>query len=133
MIRELQTDDINEVNILLSNFKYKLTEETFNNIFFKSLVYVDNGIKGIITYNLIYDRIEIEYIIVNSNYRKQGIGSKLLKEIELSDVKNITLEVRESNKIAIDFYIKNGYRIEAIRKNYYGNENGYLMLKELGD
>ena len=53
--------------------------------------------------------------------------------LEKENVKNITLEVRENNKIAIDFYIKNGYKIETIRKDYYGNENGYLMIKELGE
>ena len=90
-------------------------------------------IKGIIVYELLYDRIEIEYIIVDVEYRKRGIGTLLLNEIEQKGIKNITLEVRESNKEAIEFYKKNGYRIEAIRKNYYGSENGYLMLKELGE
>ena len=37
------------------------------------------------------------------------------------------------NTFEHEFYKKNGYRIEAIRKNYYGSENGYLMLKELGE
>lgn len=133
MIRELQKDDIVQANILLSKFNYQIFEESFDNIFFKSLVYVNNGLKGIVVYDLIYDRIEIEYIIVDSNYRKKGIGTKLLKEVEKNNVKNITLEVRESNISAIEFYKKNGYNIETIRKNYYGIENGYLMLKELGE
>ncbi len=133
MIRELSLEDINEANLLLSDFGYKLTAESFDNAFFKSVVYFDNGIKGIIVYDFIYDRIEIEYIIVSPDYRKKGVGTLLLKSIENNNVKNITLEVKESNVVAINFYKKNGYKIEAMRKNYYGNKDGYLMLKELGE
>ena len=50
----------------------------FNNSFFNALVYYDNGVKGIILYSLLYDRIEIEYIIVHENYRKQGIGKDMM-------------------------------------------------------
>ena len=133
MIRKLQIDDIEEANVLLSDFNCKLTESDFNKVFFNSLVSVDDNINGIIVYNLFYDRIEIEYIIVPEEYRKKGIGSKLLSEIEEQKINNITLEVRESNITAINFYKKNGYKIEAIRKNYYGNEDGYLMMKEIGE
>jgi len=133
MIRELRIEDIKAANLLLSSFSYSISEKSFDNVFFKTLIYCEDGIKGIIVYDLVYDRIEIEYIVVDSDYRRKGIATKLLKEIEKNDIKNITLEVKESNLIAINFYKKNGFRIEAIRKNYYGNENGYLMLKELGE
>ena len=133
MIRKLQISDLEQANALLSNFNYKLTEADFNKVFLNSLVSVDNEINGIIVYSLFYDRIEIEYIIVPEKYRKKGIGSKLLSEIEKENINNITLEVRESNITAINFYKKNGYKIEAIRKNYYGNEDGYLMMKEIGE
>ena len=133
MIRELSPEDIEKANELLFKFNYKVSEKSFDNPFFESLIYYENGIKGIIVYDLLYDRVEIEYIIVDEEYRKRGIGSKLLEEIEKNNIQNITLEVRESNIEAINFYKKNGFRIETIRKNYYGNENGYLMLKELGE
>lgn len=133
MIRKLSINDLEEANVLLSNFNYRLTEADFNKVFFNCLVSVDNKINGIIVYNLFYDRIEIEYIIVPKEYRKKGIGSNLLSEIEKENINNITLEVRESNVTAINFYKKNGYKIEATRKNYYDNENGYLMMKEIGE
>ena len=117
MIRKLEINDLEEANVLLSNFNYQLKEDDLNKVFFNSLVSVDDKINGIIVYNSLYDRIEIEYIIVDNEYRKTGIGTMLLKEIEKNNVKNITLEVRESNKSAIEFYKK----------------NGYLMLKELGE
>lgn len=133
MIKDLEIFQIEEANKLLSKFNYKISVDSFDNAFFKCLIYYDEVIKGIIVYDLLYDRIEIEYIIVQDEYRKQGIGSKLLNEVEKISVKNITLEVRESNIAAINFYKKNGFKISTIRKNYYGNENGYLMLKVIGE
>ncbi len=131
MIRSITDKDLFEVNNLLQifNVEYKESKD-FTNI----LVYEENGkIIGVLVYSLIYDRIEIEYIVVNDKYKKLGIGSKLLKYIEKSGIKNITLEVRESNGVAINFYKKNGYEIVATRKNYYKDENGYLMIKKLGE
>ena len=133
MIRELKLEEINEVNILLELFNYKITEESFNNPFFKCLVYFEDIIKGVIVYDFLYDRVEIEYIYVLNEYKNTGIGTKLLRKLENLDIKNITLEVKESNEIAINFYKKNGFRIVTIRENYYGDENGYLMIKDLGD
>ena len=133
MIRELKLEELNEVNILLESFNYKINEDSFNNPFFKCLVFFEYVIKGVVVYDFLYDRVEIEYICVLDEYKKLGIGTTLLKEIEKLSIKNITLEVKESNEIAIEFYKKNGFKIVATREKYYGNENGYLMIKELGE
>lgn len=133
MIREASVVDIKEINLLLKQFNYNIDNKSFDNPFFKAIVYEDDSILGVIIYNKLYDRIEIEYIAVDNTSKNKGIGSKLLKAIENSNLKNITLEVRKSNKIAINFYMKNGYKIVSIRKNYYNDEDGYLMLKEIGE
>lgn len=133
MIRNITDKDLFEVNNLLQIFNVKYSTLDYNKDYRKILVYEETGtILGVLVYLLIYDRIEIEYIVVNNNYKNIGIGSKLLKYIE-HDIKNITLEVRKSNNIAIEFYKKNGYKIEAVRHNYYKTEDGYLMMKNLGD
>ena len=44
---------------------------------------------------------------------------------------NITLEVDESNEAAINLYKKYGFTIAAIRKKYYGKNDGYLMIREM--
>ena len=134
MIREIEEKDFIEVNRLLDNFNYKLNKESFNNDFLKTLVYKDNFIKGALVYQYIYNRVEIDYIIVDNNYRKMGIATKLLKYLENSyKLDNITLEVRESNKEAINFYLKNGFKEVTKRKNYYNDEDGILMIKNLGE
>lgn len=135
MIREIEEKDFIQVNKLLKNFNYKLNEESFNNDFLKVLVYEENHIKGILVYQDLYDRLEIDYIIVDNNYRENGVATKLLNELEKNykNIKNITLEVRESNKSAIKFYLKNGFKEVTKRKNYYEDEDAILMIKNLGE
>ena len=134
MIRSITDKDLFEVNKLLQIFNVNYSDETYNKDFRNILVYEEsNKIIGVLSYLLIYDRVEIEYIVVDNEYKRKGIGSKLLNSINLNGIKNITLEVRESNKEAINFYKNNGFDIVTVRKNYYNNEDGYLMIKNLGE
>jgi len=135
MIREFNLDDINEINFLLKPFNYEINDSIKNNDFFRCLVYEENDIKGALIYDLIYDRIEIEYIIVDKKYRRQGLGKKLLNYLidQNKNIKNITLEVRKSNIPAIKLYESNGFEKVAIRKNYYKAEDGLLMIKKIGE
>ena len=131
MIREFELSDLSEINDILKPFNYSIDQNKINNQFFNVLIYVDDSIKGVLVYDLIYDRIEIEYIIVESSERRNGIATSLFDFMEKKHkgIKNITLEVREGNLGAIKFYENLGFRRVSIRKDYYGNENGILMLK----
>ena len=73
------------------------------------------------------------YIYVNPEYRKQGIASKLFNYMveNTENIQNITLEVRKSNINAINFYKKHSFKEAATRENYYGSEDGILMVKEM--
>lgn len=129
MIREYLDSDYLRVNDLLKIFNYKITLNEFQKI----IVYDDEFIKGVLVYELIYDRIEIDYIIVDENYRKKSISSKLIEYlIENNSVENITLEVSKNNIAAINLYKKYGFEVVAVRKNYYKDQDGLLMLKKLG-
>lgn len=132
MIKEIT---INELSIELKKM-FNIDEKSIINPFNKIVAYFDDEIKGFIIYSIIYDRCEIEYIGVSLNSRNNKIATKLIeymmKDIE-NKCKNITLEVNENNKAAISLYNKFDFKIAAKRKFYYGNENGILMIKELGD
>lgn len=97
--------------------------------------FVDDKSVGFLEYSLIYDRMEIDNFEVLEDYRGQGIGTKMMAylismAIDLRVV-NITLEVRVSNEVARNLYKKFGFREVAIRKYYYGDEDGILMEKNI--
>ena len=104
--------------------------------FARTIEYIeDNKVLGYLKYSLIYERIEIDNIFVEEEYRHQKIGTKMISylisvAIE-HHVHNITLEVRVSNNVAIKLYKKMGFHEVAIRKFYYGDEDGLLMEKEV--
>ncbi len=133
MIEEL--NDIIIINRFLHKFNQSIVK--LDDPFKKYLAYKqDNLFVGFLNYSLIYDRIEIEYIYVNSSYRNKGIASNLINYLVAIGYKNnctnITLEVRKSNTEAIYLYKKNNFIDVAVRKNYYNNEDGILMLRKLG-
>ena len=132
MIRNFKYEDFQEANELLTELNYELEKKSFENDFLKVLIYEDKGIKGILIYQDLIDRLTIDYIVVDKNNREKGIATKLLREMEdkHKDALNTTLEVRESNISALNFYKKNGFKEVAIRKKYYKDEDGILMIKE---
>jgi ribosomal-protein-alanine N-acetyltransferase len=79
--------------------------------------------------------MEIDNIKVDEEYQNQGIGTKLMEYLINIAIKNhvmnITLEVRVSNNIARKLYKKFGFREVALRKYYYGDEDGILMEKNV--
>ena len=74
-------------------------------------------------------------IAVKSEYQGMGVGTMLLDDIEnrfLSIGADIAyLEVRESNMRAQQVYRHRGYEYVRTAENYYGDEDGFIMTKEL--
>lgn len=106
------------------------------NPYLRSIEYYEGDkVIGFLNYSLIYDRIEVDNLLVNEENRNMGIGKKLMSYLVCvainNHVVNITLEVRESNMVARNLYKKFGFREVALRKLYYGNENGILMEKQV--
>lgn len=106
------------------------------NPFAKHIEYVENDeVLGTLTYSLIYDRMEIDNVFVEELHRQKGIGTKLMSYLVFLAIEhhvvNITLEVRQSNEIARNLYKKFGFREVALRKFYYGDEDGILMEKQV--
>lgn len=96
------------------------------------LYFINNTIVGFITFKIMYEKCEIEDIYIKEEYRRQGIGKKLIEEVEkrANKCENITLEVNENNISAIKFYESLGFKFIAKRKNYYGKEDALLMEKK---
>ncbi len=88
---------------------------------------------GFLTACQILDSADLTNIGVLPDYRRQGIGSRLLETL-LNQMQNtsIFLEVRASNKSALDLYQKAGFYEIGIRKRFYQHpeEDAVLMRRE---
>lgn len=97
--------------------------------------FIEDNSVGYLEYSFIYDRMEIDNIFVSEEHRGKGIGTKLMAHLISLAIEyraiNITLEVRVSNEVARNLYKKFGFREVAIRKYYYGDEDGILMEKNV--
>ena len=97
--------------------------------------YEGDKVIGYANYSLIYDRIELDNIFVDELRRGEGIGRKLMSYLVAvainARVINITLEVRVSNEVARNLYKNFGFREVALRRFYYGDEDGVLMEKQV--
>ena len=94
-----------------------------------SFVIIQNSVLiGFCIANKVLDECHLQNISVIENMRRQGVGDFMLyiliKRMKLAQLKVALLEVRRSNKIAQDFYRKNGFDELSVRKDYYQTKNG---------
>lgn len=97
----------------------------------------ENEIVGFAGIIITPDSVEITNIVTKKSERKKGIGNLLLDKIikmgEKTRRNNITLEVNEENKIAINLYIKFGFKQVGIRKKYYNGKNNAIIMTKYFD
>lgn len=83
------------------------------------------------------DEAHITNIAVHPSYRKMGVGHSILKTMFYEALRNgaekMTLEVRASNRNALNLYSRVGFRAEGVRKRYYSdnNEDALIMWKTI--
>lgn len=136
-ILDFTIGDLNKIkDILLTDFddfwNYNILKSEIENPRSRYIVAKQNkeilGFAGIID---TYDQMEITNIVVRKDYRNQGIGNLLLKElINLSKDKNVIyLEVNSKNINAIKLYEKNGFKKCGLRKKYYNNTDDAILME----
>ena len=95
----------------------------------------DNKLLGYGVLRIVLDEAEIDNIAVDPQNARCGIGTKLLsKMLELAKefgAKTAFLEVAVNNKSANALYVKQGFKVLSLRKNYYKNSDAYSYFKEL--
>jgi len=88
---------------------------------------------------VVLGELHIGNLAVRPERRREGIGRGLLAEIVNQGVergcKLVSLELRESNQIALSLYTQEGFKLIGVRRNYYRQprEDALVMIKELGD
>ena len=142
MIKKLTSDNVDYIEQIFNLEKEIFKNSAFNRTYLDSLIKGDNSFiyiylieDKICGYLMVLDSIDVYEILAIATieeYRNKGIAQELLDKIKTKD---IFLEVRESNQIAISFYKKNKFKEISIRKNYYSepNENAIIMKLEVNN
>lgn len=92
----------------------------------------DGTLVGAIGLWLAPDAVHVLGISVASPYRRQGVGSRLVKlatnECGLVPLRGLTLEVSESNTTGIAFYRSLGFSSQGVRPGYYPDGSGAVIM-----
>lgn len=138
MIRKMLPSDYNSIYKLgaqlnINYAKLNKLDDIVNDNNQKVYVYIiNNNVVGFLHITISFDEADIIDIITSKEYRNHGIGNSLISyAIKDNNLKKINLEVRESNKIAIEFYQKMNFKKVRIIKKYYGTEDAFFMVKEI--
>ncbi len=134
ILRKMTLDDVQQVIAIdqisfslpwpVSSFRYELTENLASRCWVAEL---DGRVAAMLVAWLIVDEIHIATIATHPDFRKQGIGEKLLlhtlQSAKADGAVSSFLEVREGNDAAIMMYRKLGY-VESGRRAGYYKDNG---------
>lgn len=94
-------------------------------------------LEGYVGLEYVLDEGYITDLAVFAKYRRHGIGSELLREMERRgrelNLRFLTLEVRPSNAAALGLYRSRGYQEVGRRRGFYSDprEDALLMTKYL--
>lgn len=142
MIKKLTINDVDYIEQIFNLEKDIFKNSAFSKESTENLVKADNSFiyaylidEKICGYLMVLDSIDVYEILAIATveeYRNKGIAQELLDKIKTKD---IFLEVRESNKKAINFYKKNNFKQISIRKGYYSDptEDAIIMKMEVNN
>ena len=138
-VREIKKEDIKKVVYLEETFlgetlgEEMIESELGSNVTKFYVATLNEEVVGYIGRYEFLGEVEILNFVVEEIHQRKGIGQLLFNQVE-QDVQNLnkmTLEVRESNTKAINFYLKNGFKQISVRKHYYKNgEDAKVLIKE---
>ena len=142
MIIKLTSNDIDYIEQIFNLEKEIFKNSAFSIDYLKTLIKNNNSFiytylinNQVCGYLMVLDSIDVYEILAIATveeYRNKSIAQELLDKIKMKD---IFLEVRESNQVAINFYKKNKFKEISVRKNYYSepNENAIIMKLEVNN
>lgn len=143
IFREMRVEDLDQVvDIERDLFSVPWTREGFLTYLIKKdtlffVVEEKEKILGYCSMMTVLDEGDILNVAVDRQRQREGIGQflvdSMLRMAELQEMKQIHLEVRESNGTARRLYERLGFKEDGLRKNYYESpvENAVLMTKTM--
>lgn len=145
-IRRMREEDLDRVaEIEKENFSTPWSRKSFSDFLKREDTYFlvaereeagETEICGYIGAYGIPDEGDITNVSVQKEYRRAGIGRKIVDELirvtVAAGIKRLFLEVRESNDPAIRLYEHAGFVRCGLRKNYYTSpvENAVIMMRD---
>jgi len=141
LIRPASWADIRVIALLdAQSTSFPWCEQQFSESLASHRMYVleiDGAIAGYLVYSLVLDEAELLNIAVAPALRGRGHGTRLLEyfiETNRCVATRLLLEVRHSNRAAIDLYNSHDFVKQGVRKGYYptpyGREDAWMMVYE---
>ncbi|VEU83091.1 ribosomal protein S18-alanine N-acetyltransferase [Acholeplasma hippikon] len=136
-LKDLETIVKLEEKIFNHSLGYSfLRQEMLENPFSRIFVYEkDDMIIGYISYRVIDKNADIINFLIDTPYQGLGLGKELFKtityEMKSEGVESLVLEVRSKNTKAIHLYEQFGAKHIRTLKNYYGDDDAYMMIMEV--
>lgn len=99
----------------------------------------DSNVIGCFSGWLVADELEIDNVAVAPDWRRSGIGSKMIAAaMQVASQKGAVqafLEVRSSNEAACSLYEKIGFIVVGRRKNYYREpvDDALILSQKIAD
>jgi [ribosomal protein S18]-alanine N-acetyltransferase len=114
------------------SFRFELTDNPASRCWVAEL---GGKVVGMIVVWLIVDEAHVATVATHPDYRRQGIGRRLLahalRHIMQDGARSSFLEVRESNLAAQEMYRKFGYEVTGRRRRYYRDNDEDAILMNL--
>ncbi|MBF4694485.1 ribosomal protein S18-alanine N-acetyltransferase [Fusibacter ferrireducens] len=142
-VRRMTLDDVESVyEIETLSFKSPWSKDAFfnevnqNQLAVYFVVTLNEEIIGYAGMWTVVDELHVTNVAIAPDKRGMGFSSRLMEKLFEFAVENkfasMTLEVRTTNKVAINLYEKYGFKSLGIRKGYYQdtNEDALIMWKE---
>lgn len=144
-IRKMEESDLNDVfAIEIIDNPHHWTKQIIQDcirVKYDCFVCEDESNQKIIGFAILSHAVDESHILniaISKPYRRQGIAQHFLQYLyercKANQIPAVLLEVRESNKPAIELYLKNKFKQIGIRKDYYPAEGGRenaLVLKKI--
>ena len=97
------------------------------------VLFLSSLVVGICVFHVVLDEAQINFFVINQNYRKKGYGTHLMnyliKQCVILNINKLFLEVSQTNFKAEKFYSKFDFFTVGIRRNYY-KDGSDALLKE---
>jgi ribosomal-protein-alanine N-acetyltransferase len=111
------------------SFRWEVEENRYSYPF---VLVKNNQVIGFIIVWQMVNELHIANIAIDPQYRRRGMASHMLETLFFwaigNGVREAHLEVRSSNRSAIDLYKKFNFFEVGVRKNYYQAENEDALL-----